>query len=46
MLRDSGLKGQRCVRERTRQSDKAAKDRAEFLKEVEKIQAAGRPPNT
>jgi four helix bundle protein len=43
MLRDSELKGQRFVSEKTRRTDKAAQERAEFLKELESIRAGGRP---
>jgi four helix bundle protein len=43
MLRDSELKGQRYVSEKIRRTDKAAKDRAEFLKELENIRTAGWP---
>jgi four helix bundle protein len=42
-IKDSELKGQRYVSEKTRQSDKSAKDRAEFLKELEQIRAGNKP---
>jgi len=43
MLRDSGLKGQRYVSERTRRADKATRDRAEFLRGLEGIRAGPNP---
>ncbi len=43
MLRDSELKGQRYVNEKTRRADKSAHDRAEFLKELERIRNGGKP---
>jgi four helix bundle protein len=46
MLRDSELKGQRYVSEKTRRTDKAAKGRAEFLKELESMRAGGRKSGT
>jgi four helix bundle protein len=46
MLRDSELKGQRYVSQKTRRTDKAAKGRAEFLKELESIRAGGCPSGT
>ncbi len=36
-LQDSGIKGQRYVNERTRQASRTARDRDEFLKELERI---------
>lgn len=45
-IKDSDLKGQRYVSEKTRQSDKSAKDRAEFLKELDQIRAGNKPPVT
>lgn len=42
-IKDSELKGKRYVSEKTRQSDKSAKDRAEFLKELEQIRAGNKP---
>jgi hypothetical protein len=42
-IKNSELKGQRYVSEKTRLADKAAKDRAEFLKELEQIRAGGKP---
>lgn len=42
-LRDSGLKGERYVNERTPKADMARKSREEFLKELERIRIAGRP---
>jgi four helix bundle protein len=41
-LRDSDLKGERYVNEKTRQADMARKNRDEFLKELESIRNAGR----
>jgi hypothetical protein len=46
MLRDSELKGQRYVSEKTRRADKSAHDRAEFLKELERIRNGGKPSET
>jgi len=43
MLRDSEMKGQRYVNEKTRRADKSAQDRAEFLKELEQIRTGGKP---
>ena len=43
-LKDSELKGQRYVSEKTRRAGKAAQDRAEFLKELERIRAGASPP--
>jgi four helix bundle protein len=45
-IKDSDLKGQRYVSGKTRQSDKSAKDRAEFLKELDQIRAGNKPPVT
>ena len=42
-LRDSDLKGERYVSEKTRQADMARRGRDEFLKELERIRNAGRP---
>jgi four helix bundle protein len=42
-LRDSDLKGERYVSEKTRRTDTARRDREEFLKELERIRNAGRP---
>jgi four helix bundle protein len=42
-LRDSDLKGERYVSEKTRQADMARRDRDEFLQELEHIRNAGRP---
>jgi len=42
-LRDSDLKGERYVSEKTRRADKARRDRDEFLKELECIRDAPRP---
>ena len=41
-LRDSDLKGERFVNEKTRQADMARKGRDEFLQELERIRNAGR----
>jgi len=41
-LRDSDLKGERYVSEKTRQADRARQGRDEFLKELEQIRNAGR----
>ena len=41
-LRDSDLKGERFVSEKTRKADMARKGRDEFLKELESIRNAGR----
>jgi len=40
-LRDSGLKGQRYVTEKTRRADKARQEREEFLKKLELIRSGG-----
>lgn len=45
-LRDSGLKGERYVNQRTRRQDAAATDRDEFLKELDRIRSAGRTTRT
>jgi len=45
-LKDSGLKGERYVTEKTRRADKAARDRAEFLRELEQIRTGGKPPGS
>jgi four helix bundle protein len=42
-LRDSDLKGERFVSEKTRQADAARRGREEFIKELEQIRNAGRP---
>ena len=42
-LRDSSLKGERYVTEKTRRTDAAARDREEFLKELERIRNGGQP---
>ncbi len=44
MLRDSELRGQRYVTEKTRRADKAVRDREEFLKELEHIRTGHHPP--
>jgi four helix bundle protein len=41
-IKNSQLSGQRYVTEKTRQSDKSARDRAEFLKELEQIRAGAK----
>jgi hypothetical protein len=41
-LRDSDLKGERYVSEKTRRADRARRDRDEFLKELERNRNAGR----
>jgi hypothetical protein len=41
-LRDSDLKGERYVSEKTRRADGARRDRDEFLKELERNRNAGR----
>jgi hypothetical protein len=41
-LRDSELKGERYVSEKTRRVDIARRDRDEFLTELERIRNAGR----
>ena len=41
-LRDSDLKGERFVSEKTRQADAARRGREEFIKELEQIRNAGR----
>jgi four helix bundle protein len=43
MLRDSNLKGERYVSEKTRRADMARRDREEFLKELERNRNAARP---
>jgi hypothetical protein len=43
MLRDSRLKGERYVSEKTRRAAAAARDRDEFLKELQRIRNTGRP---
>ena len=40
-LRDSDLKGERYVSEKTRQTDRARRDRDEFLRELEQIRKSG-----
>ena len=40
-LRDSELKGQRHVTEKTRRADKARQDREKFLKKLEQIRRGG-----
>jgi four helix bundle protein len=45
-LRDSDLKGERYVSEKTRRADTARRDREEFLKELERNRIAGRPKAT
>ena len=40
-LRDSELKGQRYVNEKTRRADKARQEREEFLKKLERIRKEG-----
>jgi four helix bundle protein len=40
-LRDSDLKGERYVSERTRRADTARRDRDEFLEKLERIRSAG-----
>jgi hypothetical protein len=40
-LRVSGLKGQRYVREKTRQANEAVRDRGEFLKGPERVRTSG-----
>ncbi|MGO9271612.1 MAG: four helix bundle protein [Terriglobia bacterium] len=42
-LRDSDIKGERYVNEKTRRADTARRDRDEFLKELERIRDAPRP---
>jgi four helix bundle protein len=42
-IKDSELKGQRYVSEKTRQSDKSAKDQAEFVRELRQIRAGNKP---
>ena len=42
-LRDSELKGQRYVTEKTRRATQARQDREEFLKKLEQIRKAGSP---
>jgi four helix bundle protein len=42
-LRDSALKGERYVNEKTRQADSARRGRIEFLAELERMRNAGRP---
>jgi hypothetical protein len=44
MLRDSELKGQRYVTERARRADHSARDRREFLEELQRIRAGHKPP--
>lgn len=39
-LRDSDLKGERYVCEKTRRADRARRDREEFLKELERVRTA------
>ncbi len=43
-LQDSDLKGERYVNEKTRRSDQAARERQEFLKELDEIRAKGTAP--
>ena len=40
-LRDSELKGQRFVTEKTRRADKARQEREEFLKKLEQMRKGG-----
>jgi hypothetical protein len=40
-LRDSGLKGERYVSERTRRADQAARERHDFLEKLEQIRRGG-----
>lgn len=40
-LRDSDRKGERYVNEKTRQADRAARERREFLEELERIRQGG-----
>jgi four helix bundle protein len=40
-LRDSGLKGERYVSEQTRRADQKARERKEFLEELERIRQGG-----
>jgi hypothetical protein len=40
-LRDSGLKGERYVSENTRRADQRARERQEFLEELERIRRGG-----
>ena len=40
-IRDSELKGQRYVSEKTRRADKARQEREEFLKKLEQIRKGG-----
>jgi four helix bundle protein len=42
-LRDSELKGERYVSEKTRRADLARRDREEFLKELERVRKGGAP---
>ena len=42
-LRDSELKGERYVSEKTRRADHVARDRHEFLDELARIRASARP---
>jgi len=42
-LRDSDLRGQRYVSEKTRRADKARQEREEFLKKLEQIRRGGNP---
>jgi|SRR6516225_4776390 len=44
MLRDSELKGQRFVTERARRMDHSARDRREFLAELQRIRGGREPP--
>jgi hypothetical protein len=46
MLRDSELKGQRYVTEKTRHADHNARDRREFLEELERIRFGQKPPES
>lgn len=43
-LKDSEMRGQRYVSEKTRRSAQAAKDRAQFLKELEQIRTGDKLP--
>jgi four helix bundle protein len=44
MLRDSELKGQRYVTEKTRRVEHSTRDRREFLEELQRIRGGRKPP--
>ena len=45
-LQNSPIPGQRYLNEKTRKADKAARDRADFLKELEQIRTSAKPSSS